>query len=49
MANRAKDQLVFAGPAAIEDEGTVHMPIGTHNEADAHLNRRPAAEAWGRE
>lgn len=36
-ANRAQDQLVPVGSAAVEDEGTVHVPIGTHNEADPYV------------
>jgi hypothetical protein len=36
-ANSAEDQLVLVRSAAVEDESTVHMPIGTHNEADLYV------------
>lgn len=35
-ADRAQYKLVFAGTAAVEDEGAVHASVGANDEADAH-------------
>ncbi len=29
--------LIFAGATTVENESTMHVSIGAHNEADAHV------------
>ena len=29
--------LVFGGATALEDKGAVHVSVGSHNEAHAHI------------
>ena len=36
-AHRAQHNPVFVGAAAVQNEGAMHVSVGSNNEADAHL------------